>query len=120
MGGDGDGDSGSERSPVDWFAIANRLARFYPALTQMHVLTEMPTCLVNAAVRDIARLEAEESIREANRIAIGGGTLKAEHARPLVDAWTRHAQGGAAAKPDPSALAVVGFKVRRVKVPKKA
>lgn len=86
----------------------------------MHVLTEMPTCVVNAAVRDIARLDAEESIHAANRIAVGGGKLKKEDARPIVDGWTRRARGGAAAKPDPGALAVAGFKVRRVKVPKKA
>lgn len=76
----------------------------------------MPTCLVFALLTMLPRLQAEESIVAANRIAYGSGKLTADSARALSREWESAAHAGAARSgPTPEALAAVGFMVRRVK-----
>lgn len=76
--------------------------------------------MVNAALRDLARLQAEESLVAANRIAVGGGKLKEQDARAIVADWSKAAHpGGRRGKPGVGGLAAAGFKVIRHKVPAK-
>lgn len=76
----------------------------------------MPTCLVLTLLTMQPRLQAEESIHAANRIAFGNGKLQKEAAQQLSRDWSTAARPNAApAKPTPAALAASGFAVRRVK-----
>jgi hypothetical protein len=82
----------------------------------MDVLTTIPTAVVMAGMRMLPRLQAEESITEANRIAFGNGKLKEETATQMARQWATAANPDAGpAKPQPMALAARGFAVRRVK-----
>ena len=79
----------------------------------------MPTCLVLAMQKMIPRLEAEESVLAANRIAVGGGKLKKETAEAIVREWSEHLPKGRKGAPGVGGLAAAGFKVVRHKVPPK-
>lgn len=81
----------------------------------------MPTCLVLALLTMQPRLQAEESIHAANRVAMGSGTLTKQDAEAMGRAWAQQANPDAP-KPatDPAQLAAIGFAVRRVKTKKKA
>jgi hypothetical protein len=82
----------------------------------MEVLTTIPTAVVMAGMRMLPRLQAEESITEANRIAFGNGKLTEEAAAQMARQWSTAARPDAApAKPQPMALAARGFTVRKVK-----
>lgn len=80
----------------------------------------MPTCLVLALLTMQPRLQAEESITAANRIAKGTGSLKDKDAAALAREWAEAAQPNAQkAKPDAGLLMAAGFGFRRIKKTKK-
>jgi len=76
-----------------------------------------PSAIVLALLAMQPRLEAEESILAANRIAVGGGKLKAEDARRIAQHWSAAANDEQVAKaaPDANALRAAGIAVRTVK-----
>jgi hypothetical protein len=80
----------------------------------------MPTCLVIALLTMQPRLEAEESLLAANRIAVGGGKMKSADSGRLLREWAGAAHPEAPnPKPDAGVLQAAGFAVRRVKRVKK-
>ena len=81
----------------------------------------MPTCLVLALLTMQPCLEAEESILNTNRIAMGTGSLKDEDAGRLARQWSRAAHPHAApTKADPGSLRALGFAVKKIPRQKKA
>jgi len=61
------------------------------------------------------RLLAEESLRMADRVAVGTGSLKRGSAAKIINRWRREAQATARAKPiSPDRLAVMGVGIRTV------
>lgn len=80
----------------------------------------MPTCLAQALFTMLPRLEAEESLLAADRVAMGTGSMKKESADATWKRWaTATGHGADAAKPRPTALAAHGIPVRRVKTGRK-
>lgn len=82
----------------------------------------MPTPLLSAYVDAMPRLMAEESLREAERIAVGGGHLKRGVARNISNRWRRQAgdRGPVLARPSSregyrAQMAMAGVGVRMVK-----
>jgi ribose 5-phosphate isomerase len=52
-------------------------------------LAETPRAVVRAHLLMLPRLQAEESLREVQRIGVGTGSLKAETIRTLLSGWAR-------------------------------
>lgn len=51
----------------------------------------MPTPWLNAYAEQLPRINAEESLIAAERIAVGSATLKKGTARQITDGWRREA-----------------------------
>lgn len=81
-----------------------------------------PTAIVLGLLTMQPRLEAEESLLESNRIAMGTGSLKAEDAAATAKRWDAAVNPDAeSAKPQPAAaLMGHGIPVRRVKTGRKS
>jgi len=80
-------------------------------------LRETPTCVVEACLAAMPRLEAEESIAQANRIAVGTGKVDADERRRMTREWARLANGPLFKRgPRPSAdeLGQMGIEIRHV------
>lgn len=76
-----------------------------------------PVAVVRAHVRMMPRLEAEESLLVAQRVALGSGSYKKDDARRLTHRWTNQARGPriseSAAAVNPRELAGMGIGFRR-------
>lgn len=81
---------------------------------------ETPIVLVQAAVRNLPRLEAEESLLAATRASVGSGWMKRDDARAITTRWERVAHPvrhrGRRSPTNLGALAQMGFGVARVPV----
>jgi predicted GNAT family N-acyltransferase len=56
-------------------------------------LDETPRAVVRAHLRMLPRLQAEESLHAAERVAVGSASLKREASGNLVREWLRLARG---------------------------
>ncbi len=81
-----------------------------------------PTVIVLGLLTMQPRLQAEESILESSRVAMGTGSLKAEDADATAKRWDAAANPDAEpSKPKPAAaLMGHGIPVRRVKTGRKS
>lgn len=52
-------------------------------------LTRVPQALVRACLEMLPRIQAEESLQMARRVAVGSGTLTAEDAKAAQSDWLR-------------------------------
>lgn len=82
----------------------------------------MPTPLLNAYAEQMPRLVAEDSLRAAERIAVGSGTLKKGVGKRIADGWQKQAgQGRPVVRPKSpemyeAQMAGLGIGVKKVKV----
>lgn len=75
-----------------------------------------PLALLRASMHMLPRLEAEESILAANRVAMGSGAMKPEDAQRVARGWERQA-GASLIQPagsPPRALPHMGLGARPV------
>lgn len=96
--------------------------RFYPGTTAMGWLAETPSCLVQACITMLSRIEAEETIARVNSGALAAGhfdeATATAYVRDLRGAMIPDVADVPRSTPDPAAtLAGMGFAVRRI--PKK-
>jgi len=92
--------------------------RFYPGAGDgMHWLTAVPCAIVRACLVMMPRLEAEESLLQADRVGIGTGSFEKSTARRILQRWDelRRGPAPAAKKATPAALAGAGIGHRTVK-----
>lgn len=94
--------------------------RFFPGSTAMGWLAETPSCLVQACITMLPRLEAEEAIGRVNTGALASGHFDEASAKAYVQslhgAVTPAAETFPRTTPDPAAtLTSMGFAVRRIK-----
>lgn len=75
----------------------------------------MPTCLVLTLLTMQPRLQAEDSILAANRIAVGGGKLQKQSADQIAREWAETAGIPASAPPSKPAGPPPGVSVKRHK-----
>lgn len=60
---------------------------------------DMPTFMLRALSRSMARLRAEESLSGATVAAVAAGTVEKNTGRELISAWRREASGGTTPAP---------------------
>jgi len=94
--------------------------RFFPGSTAMGWLAETPSCLVQACITMLPRLEAEETIASVNAGALASGHFDEATAKSYVQrlqgAITPAAETFQRTTPDPAGtLTSMGFAVRRIK-----
>lgn len=108
--------SDSAAGDTDWGELIARLSRFYPGISPIDWLERTPVAVLRAYLVMIPRLSGEESVRAANVVAVGSGTLERDDRRSLVASWTNHQRRDRrdTAPTDPTALASVGIGVRVV------
>lgn len=78
-----------------------------------------PTAMVLALFTMLPRLEAEQSMLAAERVAMGMGAMKKEAADAIWKRWAKAANEGVDVRPQPTALAAHGIPIRRVKTNRK-
>jgi hypothetical protein len=72
--------------PCPWHEAVPRLQRFYGGSVASW-WAEVPVGLMRRYLAMMPRLEAEESFRSANRIAVGTGALSKDASRGVTGAW---------------------------------
>jgi len=83
-------------------------------------VAEVPSALVNACAIMLPRLEAEESMLAATRVAMGNGSLQPDEANRVREQWSTATMEDvpsavpAPVKPHTEALQFMGFAVRRI------
>jgi hypothetical protein len=99
----------------DYGEIAARLTRFYPGTTPMSWLIDTPIAMVNACLRMLPRLKAEENLVAVHVGAIGAGTLEKEARSKILRGWESAVHGVTArSKPaplTPALAAAMGIQV---------
>ena len=82
----------------------------------MRLLTEIPSGVVLALLTMLPRLDAEESITAANRVALGTGSMSDDDARSVSRLWSAATAPPEPliVKPTPEALSALGIPVRRI------
>lgn len=91
------------------------MTRFYAGVDPMRWL-EMPLPIVQACIREMGRLEAQESLLERDRISVGMGSLKPSQSRDIQNRWLRNLQRDESKRPASAAeLATMGIQYSRVK-----
>lgn len=90
MGGDTgtgpDAEPGTPLGEIDWGPIIPRLQRFYGAASPLS-WWQLPLFLLEAHLTYLPMLQAEESMRWAEAISVGGGHLKKDAARRVTRQW---------------------------------
>lgn len=91
--------------PCAWDEVVARLQRFYGGEIASW-WTEVPLGLIRRYLAMLPRLEAEESLRAADCVAVGAGVLMPEDRRRLMAAW-RAAAGWRASRSTPASPGVL-------------
>ncbi len=95
--------------------LAARLARFY-GTDPMYWLQEAPLAMLEASVRALPIVQAEESLLWSDRLAIGTGAAREHARRSALQRWHKTAAGGTRAKPAAPAM-IAGFGIELVGLP---
>lgn len=75
-------------------------------------LTSIPFALIRACVTMLPRLQAEESIRATQHVAVGTGSLERGDSQRITDRWAAAAQPNGRRPPrqtNPATLAAIGI-----------
>ena len=105
------GDAPAPSKRGDWAEHIPRLQRFYGG-TAMHWLSDVPVVVVEAFTAMLPRLQAEESLQEAERMAVGAGNRSKDFTRDVTRRWA--ASAGIRRKAQPATMAdlvAMGFEV---------
>lgn len=88
----------------------------------MDLLYRIPMCVIRIYGRAVERLQARESMREAERMGVGTGSMKPRDSRSIQQRWQREAGMGRSQKRrlQPGQLGAIGIGFKKVPAKPKA